>query len=132
MKKKKWVRYNGGIISSSPCTRPNKLKIGKAYQVEEELDGHYTMLYRLVGIPGEFNYVWFDTIEVNYKPTYVATSFQIPSEGMCLECTRLSFSEKGRVSYQEIKTSPIMVVYPIAEQTYRAETINSIYIVHCL
>ena len=135
MKKKKWVRFIGGIPSIHECcTNPKKLlTLGQAYRVKEEVDGYYTTLYRLVGIQGEFNSVWFDELPDNYKPTYVVTSSQIPDIGMCLEIRKLSFSDKGRVSRKRLaRTAPLTVVVSIAEQTYRVETYEAIYIVHCL
>lgn len=129
MKKSKWVRYNGGVVSSYPCAKPNKLKIGKAYEVKEELSFGRIIL---VGYEGEFPSSWFDKVSPKYKPSFMAFSCNTPQKGMQYSCTKILLDDYGKASFEEVKTSPVTDIYIVAEETYRVETMNTIYIVRIL
>lgn len=57
---RKFVRYNGGTMSYKGCDDPNNLVVGQWYEVVDENDRGWQTDYKLKGIRGWFNSVWFD------------------------------------------------------------------------
>lgn len=119
MEEKKVV-YNGGVESYSGCTNPSILEIGKVYVVREVNEGKWQTNYKLKGVNGEFNSVWFcDPI----KPSYIAIGRKKPVQGGRTSIYRLCDS------WNKITTSIILSVESISANIYKVETKNSIYII---
>ena len=132
---KKMVRYNGGRETYYSSSNPNVLKEGQLYEVVHEIDKRFQTNYILKGINGDFNSIWFDTVEcINEEPEtleqektiYFAFSSYVPVEGERLFCARVKdngYMERG------VRTSNVKAVRRIEDAVYRVETRNSVYLV---
>ena len=125
MSRKKILMYNGGKASYYGCDSHKVLTKGNLYEVvaEKDICGVQTN-YSLKGIEGEFNSVWFS------EPiSYFAYDSTVPVEGSRLR----DFLRFDGVSVISVKhTSTIQYVEPIASDTYKVYTQNTLYILKIL
>lgn len=113
----KKVIYNGGVQSFYPCTDPTKvLEIGKGYEVEKEIEENSQVLYKLKGIEGEFNSIWFQEA----KPIKIGTAEELPVIGNRMQT--ILFGEGF------VKTSPIINVKHCHANVWTVETEKTLYI----
>ena len=122
----KKVIYNGGRESYYGCFNPDILTVGKTYIVISEDVREFQTNYKLKGVKGEFNSVWFK--EVDTIPIYFAVSNKVPEEGKRCDCTKLELYENDAVT-QACLTSIVLNVEVIGKNTYKAVTKNSIYLI---
>lgn len=129
---KKLVKYNGETMSFYGCSDPRVLKKGQLYEVEKILKSGYHTEYVLKGIRGEFNSVWFDTVETveeeNIVNVYTALSHEKPIIGKRYNCYKISFID-GKPSLQGWSTSPVKNINYLGNNIYGVTTQNSLYIV---
>jgi len=123
MTTKKKVRYNGGIESLQGCSSPEDLSTEKVYTVISEIDLGFQTNYKLEGLSGEYNSLWFDSL-YSSTPTYFALSTTMPTIGKCLVVKRF-FNNNWMV----VKTPAVQSIRSINGNTFQVQTNNSIYIV---
>lgn len=123
---KKIVMYNGYCNNYFCSTDPSVLQKGCLYMVEEEIDYGYYTEYRLVGVEGKFNSVWFDSVE-ELKFAYAENS---PEVGERMRCDEIRVKE-GKVSFVECETYILQSVERIYSNVYVATTENEVYVIAC-
>ena len=130
MKKAKKVVYNGGTESLYQCSEPTKLIVGKEYEVVSTEDSGWQTNYKLKGIEGEFNSIWFNEIdEPDDEKIYMAIGYKTPVEGERFFCYKLT-SVEGRSKLVEWLTSTVKDVDYLGNNIYKVTTKNSTYIVN--
>lgn len=65
------------------------------------------------------------------KRTFLAFSKEVPVEGQDYRCLRMD-NENGQVTFKTAEIFLIKSVQEIGKDTYRAESMNSIYIVQII
>ena len=120
------VRYNGKCDSYSSCDSHKLLTKGMVYEVEFIFEGRWQTNYKLNGLKGEFNSVWFDEIE-----PYMAVSKQIPVLGERYRCKKVTF-ECNAIRWEKVLTSEVSEICYKGNSIYEILTQNSIYIVTVL
>ena len=123
---KKIVRYNGDKCSYYSCSNPDKLIVGKEYEVISEIDKGWQTDYILNGVEGHFNSVWFTV--VNSGCTYMALSHNVPTVGDSCQCSVLSF-DGSNLNLLNRLTSTVTDVSHIGSNIYYVTTLNSVYII---
>lgn len=108
-------------MSYTEYSDARELDCGKLYKVidEKEKDGQTD--FKLKGVDGWFNSVWFDEV----KP-YLAVTNEIPKVGEACECMRIKFCN-GIPSLTDCRTGKVKIVEPLGDSTYCVYT-NNIYI----
>lgn len=129
----KKVRYNGGTESYKYSTKPDKLVVGKEYEVISIAQSAFQTNYTLRGVKGEFNSVWFDEIttskvENSKRVVNLAVSEDIPKLGESYHCAKIEFVD-GKPKLLRCLTSPVKKVEEVGVNTYYVRTNNSVYIV---
>ncbi len=120
--KRRIVRYNGGTMSYKGCSEPTKLVEGRMYEVVDEIDKGWQTDYKLKGVRGWFNSVWFD--EVN---TYLAVTNEIPRVGELCECSRMEITG-GIPNMVACRIGKVKKVQELGIGVYKVVTYNNIYI----
>lgn len=123
----KIVRYNGGNVSYYSCSSPEKLIVGKTYEVCRTIVKNSQTDYVLKGIEGEFNSVWFDEI-LSEKKVYIAVSNEVPRAGSRYICQKISYAGEN-VKLTKVRTSIIKSVTCVGNNIYNVDTANTSYIV---
>lgn len=118
----KIVRYNGGKMSYYGCSEADKLVKGRMYKVIDEKDRGWQTDYKLKGVKGWFNSVWFDEVK-----TYLAVSHEIPKVGELCECARMEY-EHGVTNMVACRIGTIKKVQELGIGVYKVLTYNNIYI----
>lgn len=59
----KIVTYNGKTFTYEDCSSPKDLKIGEEYVVKYSISTDYQTNYKLYGVEGIFNSIWFDDVK---------------------------------------------------------------------
>lgn len=118
---KKFVVYNGGTLSYYTCDDPSVLKKGQIYEITGIDRGSWQTNFRLKGIKGTFNSVWFDEI----KNVELAFSEEIPVEGQRYNLKKVDINEMKVVP---VRTSTVRSVQRIYGG-YAIETVNTVYLV---
>lgn len=121
MMKSKIVRYNGRMTSYAECADAKQLVKGKLYKVIDEKEMDWQTNYKLNGVEGWFNSVWFDEIKA-----YLAVTNETPKAGETCDCMRIEFCN-GIPDLKCCRTGKIKVVEPMGNDTYCVWT-NNIYI----
>lgn len=121
----KRVRYNGGTESYYGCSEPTDLIVGKEYQVIHERDRGWQTDYKLKGIEGEFNSIWFDKVD---DGVYMALSKTKPVIGEKYSIFKVEFVN-GNPKLVKGVTSTVKSINCIGNDIYQVKTRNSIYIV---
>lgn len=117
----KIVRYNGGTMSYKGCSDPKYLLSGKLYEVFDERIAGWQTDYRLKGVEGWFNSVWFDEVKI-----YQAITNAVPIVGKTCNCCKLELIN-GKLEANSCNTSKVKVVQKIGDM-YWVATLNDIYI----
>ena len=123
----KKVHYNGGTQTYCSCTEPTNLIVGKEYEVIAERDRGFQTDYKLKGIEGEFNSVWFDEVQ-NSEKIYMALARKVPCVGKRCECAKVEMVN-GRPKLSNWSTSIVKEVSLIGNNIYQVTTRNSVYII---
>ena len=123
----KKVRYNGGTESYYGCSDPEKLIVGKEYNVISEKDRGGQTDYTLEGIEGTFNSVWFDVVNFGNK-VYIAIADKTPIINEKYECSKIEFLDDSP-KLIECSTSIVKEVNPLGNNVFQVTTSNSVYIV---
>lgn len=124
---KKLVMYNGNKETYYACADPKVLVPGRVYEVESQYDRRFQTDYRLKGLEGDFNALWF--YEISSMKTYFAIGNKIPEVGKHCFCIQI-YSEKGKNTIRKpIITSKVEWIELIGKNTYKVITQNNIYII---
>lgn len=118
---KEFVVYNGGTLSYRPCDDPSVLKKGQIYEITDIDQGSWQTNFRLKGIRGTFNSVWFDKI----KNVELAFSEEIPVEGQRYNLKKVDINEMKVVP---VRTSTVQSAQRIYGG-YVIKTVNTVYLV---
>lgn len=118
---RKLVAYNGRKEMYYPCDDPSVLTKGKWYEVIDENVSSWHTEYRLKGINGRFNSVWFDEVK-----TYLALSYEIPQKG---EPMRRFMRWENNAWRNMARSSCVLQVTPVTSGVYCVQTNNSLYVV---
>ena len=119
----KLVRYNGEKVSYKGCDSPTNLVKGKVYEVQFEEDLGWQTNYKLKGLNGNFNSVWFNEVEI---PVVMALSHKHPELRKPLE--NLLMFNKNEVR-QVLKTTPVQKIEKVEGNVFKILTKNTIYII---
>jgi hypothetical protein len=119
----KLVRYNGEKVSYKGCDSPTNLVKGKVYEVQFEEDLGWQTNYKLKGLNGNFNSVWFNEVEI---PVVMALSHKHPELHKPLE--NLLMFNKNEVR-QVLKTTPVQKIEKVEGNVFKILTKNTIYII---
>lgn len=109
----KLVRYNGKCENTYGSSPPNRLVLGKVYQVVRQYKFGRNIEYELDGINGQFNSNWFDVIN---NVTLAVSNF-VPSASSSFVCFAISLKDKQPL-FEEIKIW-IEEVHLFEVNTYR-------------
>ena len=123
---KKIVMYNGRCNNYFCSTDPSVLQKGCLYRVEEEIDYGYYTEYRLVGVEGEFNSVWFNSVE-KLKFAYAENSPEVEERMRCDEI----MVQEGRISFVKCETDILQSVERVYNNIYVATTEDEVYVISC-
>ncbi len=121
---KKLVVYNGDTAYYYPCSDPRTLEKGKTYEVVSIAQSSWHTEYKLNGIEGEFNSIWFDEVTNNIE---LAFSEEIPVVGKRYRCKKIK-SEMNGITVVPMYTSTVQHVSFI-DGVYIVKTVNSVYCV---
>ena len=121
----KYVRYNGDTISYKGCDSPLILEKGKVYEVQFEEDLGWQTNYKLKGLNGNFNSVWFNEVEI---PVVMALSNEQPKLKESMKDI-LCFIKNDKLYIKTQKTTPVQSIEKIEENIFKVFTQNTIYIV---
>ena len=124
----KKVLYNGGTQSYYDCSDPSNLVVGKEYEVVLSRDRGWQTDYKLKGIEGEFNSVWFDEVS-SAENVYMAISHQVPEIDKKYPCHKVIFIN-GQPKLKSCSTSTIKAIKYMGNNIYHITTCNSVYIVN--
>lgn len=124
----KKVRYNGDTRSYYDCSSPTVLIVGKEYEVILSRDRGLQTDYRLKGIDGEFNSVWFDEVSSEDK-IYMAIAHEVPQIGKRYSCYKIEFIN-GQPKFIRWSTSTVKAISYIGNNIYQVTTCYSVYIVN--
>lgn len=114
---KEFVVYNGGTLSYKTCDDPSVLEKGKIYEITDIDRGSWQTNFKLKGVRGTFNSVWFDEI----KNVELAFSGEIPVEGQRYNLKKVDTNEMKVVP---IRTSTVQIY-----GGYVIKTVNTVYLV---
>ena len=120
-KMKEFVVYNGGTLSYNACDDPSVLKKGQIYEITDIDRGSWQTNYKLKGVDGWFNSVWFDEI----KNVELAFSKESPVEGQRYNLKKVDINEMKVVP---VRTSTVQRVQRIYGG-YVIKTVNTVYLV---
>lgn len=120
----KKVVYNGETVSYTGSTNPKVLQKGWMYEVERVDVGKWQTDYKLKGIDGLFNSIWFDDV-----PAYLAVASEKPEVGQRIYGIKVFKNGKWE-KYRY--TSMVEEVRKISETIYEATTAHTIYVVQVL
>ena len=121
----KLVRYNGEKVSYKGCDSPTNLVKGKVYEVQFEEDLGWQTNYKLKGLNGNFNSVWFNEVEI---PVVMALSNEQPKLKESMKDI-LCFTKNDKLYIKTQKTTPVQSIEKIEENIFKVFTQNTIYIV---
>lgn len=120
----KRVIYNGGTESYGSCSDPSVLTVGKEYEIVSVKVYNWHTDYKLKGIDGTFNSVWFN--EVTNEKVYIAIAKSLPKIGEKFDCYKLDVKQREYTSWS---TSPVRGIELLGNNIYKVKTCNSIYLV---
>ena len=124
----KRVRYNGERESYYHCSSPDKLEVGKVYEVISEKVSEFHTEYTLKGVEGEFNSVWFDDIPEDR--IFISHSNNTPVVGEKFTLYKLIVIS-GKPYFQRWPTNiTVKAVEYIGGNIYKVNTNSSTYIVY--
>ena len=120
------VIYIGGKPVNYRYPNARDLVVGNIYTVLDVYNepSYLGTRYTLAGFMGTFNSKWFEDV----LPTYFAIGNNNPVEGKSYKCTKIDI-KNGKIDEQEVETDVVNSVKYIGENTYKATTHESIYIV---
>ena len=121
---KELVVYNGGTLSYSPCDDPSILKKGQIYEITDIDRGSWHTNYKLKGVDGWFNSVWFKSSQ-EFKNVELAFSEEIPVEGQRYNLKKVDINELKVVP---VRTSTVQKVKMFGGG-YVIKTLNTVYMV---
>lgn len=121
----KLVRYNGEKVSYKGCDSTTNLVKGKVYEVQFEEDLGWQTNYKLKGLNGNFNSVWFNEVEI---PVVMALSNEQPKLKESMKDI-LCFTKNDELYIKTQKTTPVQSIEKIEENVFKVFTRNTIYIV---
>ena len=120
-KMKEFVVYNGGTLSYNACDDPSVLKKGQIYEITDIDRGSWQTNFKLKGVRGTFNSVWFDEI----KNVELAFSEESHVEGQRYNLKKVDINEMKVVP---VRTSTVQNVQRIYGG-YVIKTVNTVYLV---
>ena len=123
----KIVCYNGGKMSYYSCTDPDKLIVGKEYEVEAVHDRGWQTDYKLKGVEGEYNSVWFTEVS-STETVYMAIAQHPPAIGKSYSIYNIEFVD-GKPKLEGRLTSAVNQIKYMGNNIYNVTTCNSTYIV---
>ena len=119
--------YNGNKETYYACADPKVLVPGRVYEVESQYDRRFQTDYRLKGLEGDFNALWF--YEISSMETHFAICNKVPEVGRHCFCVKVC-SKKGKCTTRRpVITSVVEWVELIGKDTYKVITQNNIYII---
>ncbi len=124
----KKVRYNGGTESYYGCSNPANLVVGQEYEVISARERAWQTDYKLKGVDGEYNSVWFDTV-VSEPQVYIAVAHEPPVVDQPYSCWRIAMID-GRPKLLDCNTSNVRNITYMGNNVYEVKTRNSLYIVN--
>ena len=124
----KKVRYNGGKESYYNCSEPTNLVVGKEYEVVASRDRGWQTDYKLNGVVGEFNSLWFDEVSSD-ENVYMAIAHEVPMIGKSYSCYKIEFVD-GQPKLIGRSTSTVKGINYMGNNIYQVTTRNSVYIVN--
>ncbi len=120
------VKYNGNTATYQSCSSPALLEEGEFYEVVSMDVGECQTNYRLKGIDGYFNSVWFDDVKVGFV---IATKMpKIGERFLCYEYT----PNANKYFRTTVLTSRVRKIEQLTNKGYKIYTLNSCYIVHLI
>ena len=120
-KMKEFVVYNGGTLSYNACDDPSVLKKGQIYEITDIDRGSWQTNFKLKGVRGTFNSVWFDEI----KNVELAFSEESPVEGQRYNLKKVDINEMKVVPVRTSKVQSVQRIYG----GYVIKTVNTVYLV---
>ena len=122
----KLVKYNGGVATYTRCSSPKLLQKGEFYEVisMEVLDSQTN--YKLKGVDGDFNSVWFD--DVKFALVKATKAPKLNERFLCYQLVPY----ENKFSRVTVLTSLVRKIEQLSTKMYKIYTLNTCYIVQVI